>query len=143
MASALLRSDGFCGGGHRQQIGVAEDAGQQVVEVVRHAAGEHAEAFELLLLEDAAIQHAALVLGLAPRRDVAHQHEPSGKPILAVAHRLHFDFHRAAVDADHVRADRASASPSVVACVHHGTTSSMARPIDVLRAAGQTARRPD
>ena len=32
----------------QRQVGVAEDAGQQVVEVVRDAAGQHAEALELL-----------------------------------------------------------------------------------------------
>src|SRR5215216_5685003 len=36
--------------GSAGQVGVAEDAGEQVVEVVRDAAGEQAEAFELLRL---------------------------------------------------------------------------------------------
>ena len=47
----------------RQQIGVSDDAGQQVVEVVSQPAGEHAEALALLLFLDARLERRALGFG--------------------------------------------------------------------------------
>ena len=45
------------------QADVAEDAGQQVVEVVRDAAGQDAQALQLLRVQQLALEQAAVALG--------------------------------------------------------------------------------
>ena len=50
-----------------RQHHVAGDAGQDVVEVVRDAAGQLADRFHLLRLAQLALELGALDLGLAPR----------------------------------------------------------------------------
>ena len=46
-----------------REAGLAEDADEQVVEVVRHAAGQHAEALEALRLLDAIVESSPFALG--------------------------------------------------------------------------------
>ena len=48
------------------EAGLAEDADEQVVEVVRHAAGQHAEALEALRLLDAIVERSPFALGAFP-----------------------------------------------------------------------------
>ena len=85
-----------------QELGVAEDAGEQVVEVVRDAAREHAEAVEPLRALHLLLERAPL--GLEPPRgpQVAHARDAHG---LAVERRLRDDRPRSG------RARRSRASP--------------------------------
>ena len=62
IASAARRSIRFRRRQDREQVGVAENAGQQVVEVVRDAAGQHHQAFALLLFLHAPLERIALRL---------------------------------------------------------------------------------
>lgn len=48
------------------KAGLAEDADEQIVEVVRHAAGQHAEAFEALRLLDSIVERPPLTFGPFP-----------------------------------------------------------------------------
>ena len=66
----------------REQIGVAENAGQQVVEVVRHAAGEHHQALALLLFLHAALERVSLRFVAAAVRDVVNDHQPADEAAL-------------------------------------------------------------
>jgi hypothetical protein len=50
---------------------IAHDAGEQIVEIVRDAAGEHAEAFEFLGFEKFALHRESFRLGLFALRDLA------------------------------------------------------------------------
>ena len=52
----------------QQQVGIADDGGQHVVEIVRHAAGELADGLHLLRLREALLQRA--LLGRVEREDV-------------------------------------------------------------------------
>ena len=61
----------------RDQIGVAEDAGEQVVEIVRDAAGEHHQALALLLFLHPPLERIALGLVAAPIGDVVNDHQPA------------------------------------------------------------------
>ncbi len=84
----------------RQQVGVAENAGQQVVEIVRDAAGEHHQALALLLFLHAAIERVAFGLVAAAARDVVNDDQPAGEAAFGVADRghLHFEVARAGLD---------------------------------------------
>ena len=55
------------------EAGLAEDADEQVVEVVRHAAGQHAEALEALRLLDAIVERSPLALGAFPLQHLVTQ----------------------------------------------------------------------
>jgi hypothetical protein len=87
----------------RQQVGVTKNRREQVIEVVRHTAGEDAQALDALLFLDAAIELAPLVLSLAACRDIACDDQPAGESFVAVAHRLHLHFEEAAAGGNHHR----------------------------------------
>ena len=55
------------------EAGLAEDADEQVVEVVRDAAGQHAEAFEALRLLDAIVERPPFALGAFPFQHLVTQ----------------------------------------------------------------------
>ena len=57
----------------REHFGVAEDGGEQVVEIVRDPARQHAEAFQLLALPER-------LLRLDARGDVHHDPAPADAP---------------------------------------------------------------
>ena len=67
-----------------REIGVAEDAGEQVVEVVRHAAGEHAQALQLLHLHHPRFEPVAFVFGALAAGHVAGDFDDRGEAILRV-----------------------------------------------------------
>ena len=56
-----------------REAGLAEDADEQVVEVVRDAAGQHAEALEALRLLDAIVERPPLALGAFPLQHLVTQ----------------------------------------------------------------------
>ena len=57
----------------QDQLAVAGDDGQQIIEIVRHAAGQHADRFHLLRLPQ-------LIFQLAAAGDVHHDGEPALRP---------------------------------------------------------------
>ena len=59
-------------GGHGvgREFVVADDAGEQVVEIVRDAAGQRAERFHLLRLEQLGLEFAPRFFALVPHGDV-------------------------------------------------------------------------
>ena len=105
IASAAARSDPTPAATGSNEVGVSENAGQQVVEVMCHAAGKHHQAFALLLFLDAPVESVALGLVAPPIGDVVNDHQPSGKPPLGVAHRrdFHFEVSRSRFDLDERR----------------------------------------
>ena len=68
------------------ELAVAEDHGQQVVEVVRDAAGELADGLHLLRLAELALEADALLLGLFARRDVLEHRDRELRLRECVAH---------------------------------------------------------
>ena len=54
-----------------ERLQIADDDGQQVVEIVRHAAGQLADALHLLRLGELLLRALQRLLGLAPLGDVA------------------------------------------------------------------------
>ena len=79
----------------------AEDAGQQVVEVVRDAAGERAERLHLLRLEQLELQLAAVGLGLVLRGDVLERAvDARGAAFLQLGAAEDADPHVPALDGD-------------------------------------------
>ena len=68
------------------ELAVAADRGQQVVEVVRHAAGELADGLHLLRLPQLALEADPLLLGLSARRDVLEHGDRKLRPRESVAH---------------------------------------------------------
>ena len=68
------------------ELAVAADRGQQVVEVVRHAAGELADGLHLLCLAQLVLEAQASFLGLLARRDVLEHGDRELRPREPVAH---------------------------------------------------------
>ena len=69
------------------------DRHQQVVEIVRHAAGELADRFELLALAERRLGLVARRLRLAPLGDVDHRHHHAGDVAAAFERRARRDLH--------------------------------------------------
>ena len=64
----------------RVKADIAEDAGQQIVEIVGDASGKHAQALELLRVSQLAIHLLPhLLFALRDRHVAAHRHE-AGRP---------------------------------------------------------------
>ena len=70
------------------QFGVPQDGRQDVVEVVRDAADQRAERFELLRLAQLGLERQAHLLGLPPLGDVLHRPERDGGAAIGVVTRL-------------------------------------------------------
>jgi hypothetical protein len=92
------------GGGRRAAAHLAlcerdpvQDDRQDVVEVVRHAAGEHAEALELLRLPDALGQGALVSLDPPPIGDVADDRDTRRPPLVRQRPAAHLRDERGAV----------------------------------------------
>ena len=64
---------------NRRQTGVAENAGQEIVEIVGDAAGEHADALEFLAFEEFALEFEFPLLGPPPVRHVDGQSLDEGE----------------------------------------------------------------
>jgi hypothetical protein len=94
-------------GGAPGQVGVAEDAGQQVVEVVRDAAGEQAQALELLRLAQLLFHRRLLGLVAAALGDVAIEGQQVAVAADPEGMRVHLDVDHFAVVAGvgHLDAD--------------------------------------
>ena len=92
----------------RQQVGVADDARKQVVEIVGEAAGKHAKAFVLLLLLHARFERVALRLRPHLHRHVAQQDHPRCVPAAlgAYRHRSHVVMDRLGIGRDDERGCR-------------------------------------
>ncbi len=76
-----------------EQLGVAADRGQHVVEVVGDTAGEPAERLEPLRVQELVAQPVALRLGQLPLGDVVHEALDVERLALLVAHEVHLVLH--------------------------------------------------
>ena len=82
----------FVGELHQGQAGIAQDGGEQIVEIVGDAAGQHAQAFQLLGMLNLGFEFAALFLGACAIGDIndsCQHHQP-----VAGRHRDQSDFDR-------------------------------------------------
>jgi hypothetical protein len=72
---------------HQSQAGVAENSDQQVVEIVRDAAGEEPQALHLLRLLDAPLEPAALLFAALALGDVGDHREAADETAVGVLQR--------------------------------------------------------
>jgi hypothetical protein len=93
------------GQGVHRQLGVAQDDGEEVVEVVRHAPGQGADGLHLLRLHELLLAAAERRLGALLRGEVEHEADAVG--ILEHRH-SHEDWHTSAVRTEELLLPRPS-----------------------------------